>query len=547
MTFNYPVLLFLFFIFIPLAIFDIASYKKRQLLSKELDKKIKFSLLFFRLFLAFAIIAAAGPRWGISYAPSEFRRGLDIVFAVDISRSMDLRDAQPNASVSRLERGISIAQETIVSVSGARYAAAAGRGRGYLTVPLTYDSEAAAVFLEAAGGSSMTGRSTNIESLIDAAAGAFQSASPARKVIVLISDGESHSGVIRNAVNRCIKENIIINAVAVGSDEGRQIREQEMSSSSEHKADEESLSQNAQPVISRRDAVVMRNTAERSGGVYIDGSREDAASYLCDHLLSLSRGIGITQTDTEITGSAGGRKEPKQRRALFTILALISFAVSKLITRSFRVFENSNRNFRFPLISLLILFIFSSCADGKLLLLEANYLNARGRHNEAIELYLKALNYEKASAYAEYGLGLTFYSLDETENALNRYGISQKILEKSSINEGAAKNGQNIQTHRELRYRNHYNSGIILFEEGDFESAAFEFKEALRAEPKRIEAKRNLELSLISITTEANRQNPAEEKYEQKEILFDYLKQEEEQKWRSREWTPEENYSGPDY
>ena len=171
-----------------------------------------------------------------------------------------------------------------------------------------------------------------------------------------------------------------------------------------------------------------------------------------------------------------------------------------------------------------------------MLLLEANYLISQGRHNEAIALYMKALNHQESSAYAEYGLGFTFYSLDESEDALKRYGNSQKLLGTPTNNE-----------HRELRFRNHYNSGIIFFEEEDFDSAAASFREALKIDPKRIEAKRNLELSLISISMEEKRQNRTEERQEQRDILFEYLREEEQEKWKSREWAPEENYSGPDY
>ena len=512
MTFDYPIILFSFFIFILIFIFDIIRRKKKHILTKELENKILLSSVFFRLFLAFSIIAMAGPRWGISYAPSEYRRGIDVVIAVDVSRSMDINDAMPD--VSRLERGVSIALDTVVSVTGARFAAAVGRGNGYLAVPLTYNNEAVIVFLESIDGSSATGRSTNLESLIEAASTAFQKTSAARKVIILISDGESHSGVLRNAITKCVREGIVINTIAVGSGEGRQIRER--------------LDDPESPLVfSRRDISVMHTTAERTGGICVDGSREDASSVMAAHLLSYSKEIDIEQTV-----SIDGKSEQKQRRALFIILALIFFAASKFITRSLNIF-----NLRLPFIStLFVLILFTSCTEGKLLLLEANYLISRGRHNEAIALYLEALNHEEASPYAEYGLGLTLYSLDEGESALKRYANSQKLLGTSSNNE-----------HSELRFRNHYNSGIIFFEEGNFESAATAFREALRTDPKRIEAKRNLELSLISLSIESNRQNPSEERQEQREILFDYLRYEEQEKWKSREWAPEEDFTGPDY
>jgi Ca-activated chloride channel family protein len=549
MTFDYPIILFSFIIFIPIIVYRIFNRNKKIVLSLELKKKSNLSSFFFYLFLITAIIAMAGPKWGMGYAPSEFRRGLDIVYAVDISRSMDVQDAQTSSGLqSRLERGLSIAQESLITVTGARYAVAIGRSRGYLAVPLTHDSEAALVFLESIDTSSITGRSTNLEALVGSAVNAFQSSSPARRVIVLISDGEAHTGVLRNALNRCTRDGIIVTTVAVGSDEGRpiiehvndQISDQSVISRTDQsvisRTDQSVISRAAQSVISRRDASVMRSAAERTGGIYIDANRDDAVSLLSGHLLSLAQEIEFTQTIPN-----NDRREPKQRRTLFIILTLLFYSASKLVTRTNRVNYFQSNMVSLPLLFFQIpvlfsMLFFSSCSEGKLLLLHGNYLSSRGRFEEAITRYSSALNHEEAAPYAEYGLGIVFHSLDEGETALRRYNNSQILLETLSANE-----------HRELRFRNLCNSGIVFFEEEDYHSAADAFRDALRILPGRIEAKRNLELSLLSISIEANSVNIADNLQEQKEILFEFLRQEEQQKWRSREWAPEEDFSVPDY
>jgi Ca-activated chloride channel family protein len=509
MMFDYPFVLFAFAVFIPLFLYDIfgSSRKFRRNLPETLVKKQRFSVIFFRLFLAFAVIALAGPRWGTGFSSREYRRGLDMVFAIDVSRSMDIHDAQSDGVIwTRLDRGLLIAGETITAVSGARFAAAIGRGKGFLAVPLTWDNETALSFLASLNGSYMTGRSTNLEALVDAAAGAFQTGSPAKKVIVLVSDGESLLGVLKNALNRCVREGIIVNTVALGSDEGRPLPK------------DPDVSQNA-GVISKRDTAVMRTTAERTGGIYVDGNREDASSILSAHLLSISQ-----ETD-----QGEGKKEPKERRSLFIILAIIAYGGSKFVRRLLRL----------PVLSILAMVLtMSSCSEGRMLLLEANYLSSRGRYDEAVLAYSKALNFKEAAPYAEYGLGLTYHSLEEGKAALKRYADSQKMIENHSAEE-----------HRELRYRNNYNSGIVFFEEGEYHSAASAFKEALRTDPQRMEAKHNLELSLMSITrniSEENR-NETQRGNETREILFEYLGEKEQQQWKSREWAPDEEPIGADY
>ena len=509
-TFDYPYVLYLFLIFIPIFLYDILSGfgKNKLVLPEKLQKKQKISAYLFRLFIAFSIIALSGPRWGTGYSESEYRRGLDVVFAIDVSRSMDIRDAQTNnAMQTRLERGLSIARESAVSVSSARFAAALGRNRGYLAVPLTYDNETVLDFLEILDGSSMTGRSTNLEALIDTAANAFQNSSPAKKVIVLISDGESHYGIIRNAINRCTREGIIVTTVAVGSDEGKPV------------SGITGNNESAGEIISRRNAAVMQMAAERTKGLYIDGNTDNASYLLSSHLLSMSQG----------TGTGSSQNESKQRNTFFIILAIIAYALSKF-------YPLLSGNMKQGLIITLVFFLFTSCSEGKLLLLEANYLFSRGRYDEAVIPYQKALNFKDSAPYAEYGLGLSLYLLDERPAALNRYNSSGKILETVSGNE-----------HRELRYRNYYNSGIIFFEDEDYVSAANAFKEALRVNPSRVDAKRNLEISLMSIAMEAKREKPSEERSEAREVIFDYLKQQEQQYWKSGEWTNDEQYSENDY
>ena len=502
--FDYPYVLFAFLIFIPLFLYDIFSgtRKNKSMLLPELRKKLSYSTIFFRVFMAFAIIALCGPRWGTGYTTTEYRSGLDAIFAIDVSRSMDIRDAQTGSfPQSRLERGLSIARESVVSVSGARFASALGRNRGYLAVPLTYDNEAALGFLEALNGTSMSGRSTNLESLVETAASAFANTSAARKVIVLISDGESHFGDFRKAVNLCVREGIIITTVAVGSDEGMPVAGEENE-------------------ISRRNASVMRMAAEITGGTYIDAGREDASSLLSSNLQSLAHK----------TMPGGRQAESKQRYTLFIVMAIIAYAISKFLPR----LPSGKKLKKSALITLVL--ILSSCSQGKLLLLEANYLSSRGEYDEAIIQYERALQFADSAPYAEYGLGLAFYLLDEGKAALNSYANSKKILETLPENE-----------HRELRYRNYYNSGIIFFEEEDYISAAASFKEALRINPIRIEAKYNLEISLMSIVMEAGREKTSGEQSETREILFDYIRQLEQQYWKSTEWENEEQFTGKDY
>ena len=188
-----------------------------------------------------------------------------------------------------------------------------------------------------------------------------------------------------------------------------------------------------------------------------------------------------------------------------------------------------------------LLFLICSCSEvpGKLLIMEANSLNARGMYNEAISSYLKALGYAEAEPFGEFGLGSVFFALGEEQAALDRFERAMHILETNPSAAGG----------RELRYRIHYNTGVVLFSAGDFSGAADSFRAALRADGSRVEAKRNLELSLRSLArdTQSTGGDRGDIEHESRAAFFEFVRQRELNQWRLRIWPEEEEVSGPDY
>jgi Ca-activated chloride channel family protein len=182
--------------------------------------------------------------------------------------------------------------------------------------------------------------------------------------------------------------------------------------------------------------------------------------------------------------------------------------------------------------------------------MEGNFFRSQGLYTEAITSLLKAREDPKAAPYAEYGLGSVYLSLGEGEAARERFAAAA-----AALGEGAA--GE----HRELIYRIYYNTGVAHFEQEQYEEAAAAFRRALETEGSRIEAKRNLELSLLSLgrqdeaagetgvdtgreDTGREGESPANDRIE---ALFEYLRRKEQNQWKSREWIEPSPLSGPDY
>jgi Ca-activated chloride channel family protein len=95
---------------------------------------------------------------------------------------------------------------------------------------------------------------------------------------------------------------------------------------------------------------------------------------------------------------------------------------------------------------------------------------------------------------------------------------------------------------------------VARFIQADYAGAAGEFRKALEADGSRIEAKRNLELSLVSISNQANQETAASalpldwvEGDKGPDILYDYIRRKEQEQWKSQEWVEEILSPGPDY
>ena len=201
--------------------------------------------------------------------------------------------------------------------------------------------------------------------------------------------------------------------------------------------------------------------------------------------------------------------------------------------------RNKGREFIFILTCSPLLVCGCSRISGKLLIMDANFQNARGMYTRAISSYMRARDDAEAVPYSEFGLGSVYFALGEEKAALDRFAEAETVLE--SFNPAVG---------RELHYRIHYNTGVVLFSMGDFSGAIDSFRKALKVDGGKNEAKRNLELSIRSLAREnasGGGKSGGETENESMIALFDYVRQKEYNQWKSREWQKEENTDGPDY
>jgi tetratricopeptide (TPR) repeat protein len=192
----------------------------------------------------------------------------------------------------------------------------------------------------------------------------------------------------------------------------------------------------------------------------------------------------------------------------------------------------------------LVLALCVSCTPvmAKLKLVEGNVYFSRGLYAESAGAYIEAMKDAKTAPYAADALGSVYFAMEQDDAALARFGEAE---------ESAA-----VEENRELIYRSRYNSGIVRFKNSDFSGAAADFKRAIEADNTRIDDKINFELSMLSlmqkkenahVRTTQNGYVNEDDRRRKSEILFNYVRQKESDRWKSWDFTGETDFSGEDY
>ena len=221
-------------------------------------RKIRFALVI--VAVALLIVAIAGPRHGFDLEEVE-QRGLDIVVAVDTSKSMLATDIAPN----RLARAKLAALELMQVAGTDRLGLVAFAGDAFLECPLTVDNTAFQQSVEALDVNSIPQGGTAIGAAIDAALGTFKEQDHL-KVLVLLTDGEdndSEPGALEAAQNAA-KAGLKIFTIGIGTAAGDLIRVTDANGNPDYVRDE-----HGDVVKSHLNEPLLQQIAAATGGFYL--------------------------------------------------------------------------------------------------------------------------------------------------------------------------------------------------------------------------------------------------------------------------------------
>lgn len=211
------------------------------------------------------IFALARPQWGFEWQEIK-RTGLDMLIAIDVSKSMLARDVKPN----RLERAKLAVKDLTKKLSGDRVGLIAFAGTAFLQCPLTIDYNGFLLALDDINTETIPRPGTSVSGAIKEAIDAFKGPEKKFKVLVLITDGEDLEGDAMRAANEAAQAGIRIYCIGVGTSDGELIPAIDERGERVYLAD-----RSGQAVKTRLNEDLLKKIAVATGGSYVHATQSD--------------------------------------------------------------------------------------------------------------------------------------------------------------------------------------------------------------------------------------------------------------------------------
>src|SRR5881398_2079431 len=434
----------------------------------RMRRAIRFG--FVLLSLALAITALAKPRWGYTYEDLK-RRGLDLLFAIDTSRSMLSNVVAPN----RLERVKLAAQDLITELQGDRAGLIAFAGRAFLQAPLTIDYEAAVESINDLDTKTIPEGGTNISEAINLAVKTFGKSAAGNRALIIFTDGEELNGDAAKTAKSAADAGVRIFTVGVGTPQGSLIPLKSDDGGTAFVKDSA-----GQVVKSKLDEKRLREIAQATGGFYLnldDGPRKMSQLY--------AQGLA-SMTAADIDARLGRR--PIERYEWPLGAAILALTMSILIGERKRVRARARvpqwSKIAVPATALLLIFARPAfgAATGLNLYREGKYNDAYKSFQEDLQSHPDSSQKEKI----EFDAGAAAFKMGDYNKALQSFSNALLSPDKG------------------LQENSHFNLGRTLEDRADMDQtnettlkdltdAASHYESTLRLNPKNEAAKANLE------------------------------------------------------
>jgi Ca-activated chloride channel family protein len=251
----------------------------------DFKRKLKNTTLL--LAFVFMVIALVNPKVGSKLVTVK-RQGVDIVFALDVSKSMLAEDVAPN----RLLRAKQIISKVIDNLGGDRIGIIAYAGKSYPLLPITTDYSAAKMMLQNVNTDMIPSQGTAISSAIAMTSQYFDDEDQKNRVLVIISDGEDHGEDAENISREIAQRGVSIYTIGVGSEKGGPIPIKSNGNVIGYKKDSDD-----NVVVTKLNSKVLQQIASSANGKYLDS--QDSKS-LTEEFTKILQGMDKKEFESKV-------------------------------------------------------------------------------------------------------------------------------------------------------------------------------------------------------------------------------------------------------
>ncbi len=257
---------------------DLKLIKKLSPEKSSFKPILKFGVLLLAIF--FLIVGLVNPKIGTKVEKVK-REGIDIVFALDVSKSMLAEDVSPN----RLEKGKQLVSQIINNLGDDRIGIIAYSGSAFPVLPITTDYSVAKMFLQSMNTSTISSQGTSIDEAIQLSGQYFDKKAKTQKLLIIISDGEDHSDNAKDAAEEAKDLGIKIITIGVGSENGGRIPLKMNGILEGFQMDK-----NGEIVVTKRNPEVLTEIAKVTNGNYIDGNNtKTVVDFITERLKNIEK------------------------------------------------------------------------------------------------------------------------------------------------------------------------------------------------------------------------------------------------------------------
>ncbi len=434
-------------------------------------QRLKFTLQLMAIF--FLVLALVNPKLG-SKVETVNAKGVEIVFAIDVSKSMLCKDIQPN----RLEKTKQIVTQIINSIGSDRIGIVAYAGSAYPVLPMTTDYELAKMFTQSINTDLISSQGTAIEGAVQTSVDFFDNPTSG-KAIVLLSDGEDHESPNFDVSKLTKEKNVKIITVGIGTTNGGNIEFVDEFGFQQVKKDK-----NGQVVITKLNEDVLQKIASESKGTYVYENQ------ISKTVSSIKKALSkVEQQEFKAQQLAQKQSQFQWFLGIAFLLLLIDFF---MVNQGFKGFH-ANKWLISKKFNLVLVFLFVSATT----FAQEKTMNSSQKEKQ---LRIVKSKEKDQKVKAEYNLGNTIYKNKKYSEAITNYKNASQLAKTDAE-----------------KHKAFHNLGNAYMQDKNYKSAVDAYKKALKANSKDEKTRYNLALAKKMLEKNPPKPKPKNKNKDKKE------------------------------